>query len=359
MPVRKKSNTNFVAEEPKQGWAYFEDMNQWRRTPYPWGAPGDHFPKEYGDWVAVKRPKSWQPPQGTLAGESLLSGGAGLLRFAPEGGADDAGLPAGGHTKIGAGHKPQPYDEHGRYTGPNTGPRGGSIPMDGGPVRLFANDADEEPGGGEPGGEASPDEEAGAGPEEKPEAEQEVYQELQGVLVADNGRVGTDTPGGLSGGYEVRGPVTPRQAEVTWKNDEPDKPDPKPDDVKQQMRETVENLQKDNPQLDSINVNSGKRDGDPKKDPHADGRAVDINKVNDIPVKDLADPKTPEAERACQAARNMEEQAKKDPNVNQVIGPDGGWNKDAKGKITPMDPVEHKALLDQHKDHYHINVFRK
>jgi hypothetical protein len=81
--VRKKSNTNFVAAEPKQGWAYFEETNQWRRTPHPWGAPHDHFPKEYGDWVAVKRPTSWQPPQGTLDGESLLDGGASLLRFHP------------------------------------------------------------------------------------------------------------------------------------------------------------------------------------------------------------------------------------------------------------------------------------
>ena len=80
MPVRKKSNSNFVADEPKQGWAYFEETGQWRRTPDPWGAPKDHFPKEYGDWFAVKKPKDWTPPAGTLAGVSLLGGGGAALR---------------------------------------------------------------------------------------------------------------------------------------------------------------------------------------------------------------------------------------------------------------------------------------
>jgi len=334
--MRKKSNTNFVAEQPRQGWAYFEESNQWRRTPHPWGAPGDHFPREYGDWVAVSRPKGWQPPTGalggTLAGESLLDGGANLLA---------AG--SGGHMKIGAGHKPQGYDEHGRYTGP----QGGSIPTGGGSVRLYADDADEKPDE-----EESTGEDTGAEPEE---ATEEVSQELEGVLVADSGQIESDAGGGLSGGTEVRGPVTPPQAEVTWKNDDPNKPDPKPDDVKPQTRETVENLRTNNPALDSISVNSGKRDGDPNKDPHADGRAVDINKVNGIPVKDLGKAQGEEGERARKAAKNMEEQAKNNPNVNQVIGPDGGWKRNG----DRWDPITDAKLLNGHKDHYHINVFRK
>jgi hypothetical protein len=212
--MRKKSNGNLIAAEPKQGWAFFEETGQWRRTPQPWGAPRDHFPKELGDWVAVSKPKSWQPPTdalgGSLAGESLLgAGGASLRMFAPAGGDAPAG---GGHTKIGAGHKPQGYDEHGRYTGP----RGGSIPMDGGPVRLYANEADETPDD-----EASDEEPSGEdrGDEQETEAAQEAAQELEGgILVADNGRVASDAGGGLSGGTEVRGPVTPPQkqpAEVT------------------------------------------------------------------------------------------------------------------------------------------------
>ncbi len=112
MSVRKKSNSNFVADEPKQGWAYFEETNQWRRTPDPWGAPRDHFPREYGDWFAVKKPASWQPPAGTLAGESLLGGGAAGLNAS---GGSGGGTASG--TKIGAGHKPQPYGWHGYYGG--------------------------------------------------------------------------------------------------------------------------------------------------------------------------------------------------------------------------------------------------
>ena len=101
MPVHKKSNNNFVATEPRQGWAFFEETGQWRRTPQPWGAPKDHFPREYGDWVAVKKPTDWQPPAGTLAGESLLGAGGASLNAAEGGSASG--------TKIGAGHKPQPY----------------------------------------------------------------------------------------------------------------------------------------------------------------------------------------------------------------------------------------------------------
>jgi hypothetical protein len=51
----------------------------------------------------------------------------------------------------------------------------------------------------------------------------------------------------------------------------------------------------------------------------------------------------------------MEQQAKNDPNVNQVIGPDGGWNREGK----EWAPINDAGLLNDHKDHYHINVFRK
>jgi len=281
----------------------------------------------------VAKDKDWTPPEP----RSLLSLGA-----AAEG--------SGGGMKIGAGHKPQGYDKFGRYTGP----RGGSISMDGGPVRLYADEAEAEGEAGEEAGAVEPE----AGDMEAQEAAEEISRELEGVLVADSGQILSDAEGGLSGGYEVRGPVTPPPADVTWKNDDPNKPDPKPADVQPQMRETVENIRTKTPGLDSVNVNSGKRVGDPSTDPHADGRAVDINKVNGIAVKDLADPKTPAAERAQQAAKSMEEQAKKDPNVNQVIGPDGGWNKVRRDTIEPMPPKENKELLDRHKDHYHINVYR-
>ena len=86
---------------------------------------------------------------------------------------------------------------------------------------------------------------------------------------------------------------------------------------------------------------------------------MDISRINGIPVAGLESSNAPGADRAREAARNLEAWAKGDPNVNQFIGPKGGWNKDADGYPTPMDPAKQKMLLDGHKDHIHINVYRK
>jgi hypothetical protein len=102
MPGQKKSNNNFMVKQPRQGWAFFEQSNTWRRTPEPWGALTSYFPKEYGDWVAVSKPKGWLPPHGTLAGESLLGDGMASLSAA-----------GGIGYKLGkGGHGQQPYDLH-------------------------------------------------------------------------------------------------------------------------------------------------------------------------------------------------------------------------------------------------------
>jgi len=55
------------------------------------------------------------------------------------------------------------------------------------------------------------------------------------------------------------------------------------------------------------------------------------------------------------AAANLEEKLKNNPDVNQIIGPNGGWNKDGR----QWRPIRDAKLLKEHKDHYHINVFRK
>ncbi|MDQ7836767.1 MAG: hypothetical protein RDU24_15415, partial [Humidesulfovibrio sp.] len=175
--------------------------------------------------------------------------------------------------------------------------------------------------------------------------------------------------GGLSGGTEVRGevskevldPVPPPEkasAEVTWKNDVPNR-EPTHQDLEQKTRDSVENLRKGNPELDSLNVNSGKREVG--TGPHTEGRAVDINKINGVSVGELAAPKTPEAERARKAAENMVAQAKKDPNVNQVLGPSGCWGRDKFQRWRSLDPNDDRdrSLIEGHRDHYHINVYRK
>jgi len=113
--------------------------------------------------------------------------------------------------------------------------------------------------------------------------------------------------GRFSGGNEFRGPVTPPLANIIWKNDEPGKADPKPEDLQPQMREALESMRAEVPRLDSTQVNSGRRPGDSARDPHADGRAVDINRINGIAIKDLKNAKGNQAERAQEAAANLEE----------------------------------------------------
>jgi len=134
------------------------------------------------DWWVVARPRDWTPPEP----RSLLSLGA-----AAENSAEVSGGGTASGTKIGAGGKPQPYGWHGRYTGPS----GGSIPTGGGRVRLFANGADGV-------GEGQDQEEAsgeGSGGEPRAEAEQEAARGLEGVLVADSGRVVSDAGGSAPG----------------------------------------------------------------------------------------------------------------------------------------------------------------
>ena len=256
--------------------------------------------------------------------------------IAPEGGAGGGGI----GTKIGAGHKPQGYDAHGRYTGP----QGGAISTDGGPVRLFANEAD-----GGAGGEESTDEDAGA---EQGEATEDIAQELEGVLVADSGQILSD-----AGGEETKAP-----AKITWKNDDPNKPDPRKEDLTPTAQNAMEEMKTEVPKLDSVNTNSGRRPYDPAKpnDPHAHGRAVDINNINGVRVKDLQSGTGEKAERAREAAANLEDWAKKNPDVTQVIGPTGRWESNGSGDMDKRVPVEPKdfKILQEHKNHYHITIHR-
>jgi len=271
-----------------------------------------------------------QAERASTAGVGTAGGGA--KGVAP------AGVGAG--MKTGAGHKPQAYDASGRYTGPNVGAQGGSISLRDGLIRMYAQ------GGG------GADENDGGEDESREKGDASL---LSGLLLAENGRAAADAGGGFSGGNEFRGPVTPPLANIIWKNDEPGKADPKPEDLRPQMREALESMRAEVLKLDSAHVNSGRRSGDSARDPHADGRAVDINRINGIPVKDLKNAKGNQAERAQEAAANLEEWAKTHENINQVIGPNGGWGKKG-GKWVP---IENPVLLNEHKDHYHINVFRK
>jgi hypothetical protein len=160
---------------------------------------------------------------------------------------------------------------------------------------------------------------------------------------------------------EVRGKASPRPfAKVTWKNDDRTRPDPKQDDLKPEMQDAVARIKEEVPKLDTVNMNSGRRPFDPANpnDPHADGRAVDINNINGVRVVNLETATGPEAERAREAAANLEKWAKVDDDIKQFIGPNGGWTRDRSGNPYPINPNDPKGrkLLDEHKNHYHIGM---
>ncbi|MDQ7836218.1 MAG: hypothetical protein RDU24_12615 [Humidesulfovibrio sp.] len=290
------------------------------------------------DWWVVARPRDWTPPEP----RSLLSLGA-----AAENSAEVSGGGTASETIIGAGGKPQPYGWHGRYTGPS----GGSIPTGGGRVRLFAADEPMDGDDNEPGSEDS------AAEDEAVEGE---------VLIAEEGDDSTPTveqasyeEGGLSGGTEVRGPVAPPQkqpAEATWKNDN-GSPVPTHEKLEPQTREAVEKLSKDNPQLGSINANSGKRDSAPdSKNAHVQGRAVDINEVNGARIKDVVGGNDPAAkERLRQQASEIEAWGKQNREVEMVITPYGGFYRYPGGDGRNMRPATSDEIA-AHWNHIHIQT---
>ena len=303
--MRKKSNNHFVAEQPKQGWAYFEESNQWRRTPDPWGAPGNHFPKEFGDWVAVSKPQDWQPPHGTLAGESLLDGGARLNAAGSDG--------SGSGTKIGAGGKPQPYGWHGYYG--ETG--GGSSP---GPVYRG-----------------------------KVTLPNKVRREVTPPVQA--GKVATPSPA----------PKPAPQSKVTWNGTDPKSRENK---LESDMREAQHNVGEGR----DLNVSSANRpdkrtdaqivDGKPI-DPHADNRAVDMNYVNDAHIADVANKGGPNDAELRRQAAEMQNKARTDPNVQAFISPYGGFYKTDSVPPTFRVLTPDSKDVKDHWDHIHIAVFKK
>jgi len=86
---------------------------------------------------------------------------------------------------------------------------------------------------------------------------------------------------------------------------------------------------------------------------------VDLSRINGVAVKDLGSAPGPVGEKARRAAANLEERLKNNPNVNQIIGPSGGWNRDDRGKWDEFrNTPQSRKLLQDHQDHYHINVYR-
>ncbi|MBA4357310.1 MAG: hypothetical protein Q7U56_12060 [Humidesulfovibrio sp.] len=309
MSTQKKSNTNFVAEQPRRGWAYFEKSDIWRRTPYPWGAPGNHFPKEYGDWVAVAKPKAWSPPEGSIAGESLLGGGSASLRAAADG---DGGSGGGTGYKLGkGGHGQQQYDPHSdEYEGDGGGSSTG--PVDRAKVRNWSKPTP-------PGQEAKP---APKLQEQRP-------------------------PAPLSKGGRVV---------ATTKNDNPKKDDPNPEALSPKTREQVQSVLDKSPVVHDFNMNSGYRSDDSTA--HGEGRSVDVNRVNGQKVSDAVNPEVPAEQREAMRERleEVKASAKANEEVEAYIDPLDGFFR----PVDPMSKSEGRKAgskdIYNHRDHIHITI---
>ncbi|MBU1228372.1 MAG: hypothetical protein KKA55_05270 [Proteobacteria bacterium] len=148
---------------------------------------------------------------------------------------------SGGGTKIGAGHKPQPYGGHGYY--------------------------------GETGGGAS------SGPEYRGKVT--LPHEVRGTVTppVQKGKVVPPPPVPLSKGGRVG---------VSTKNDESGKKNPDPEALHANTRKQVQSVLDMSPSAQNFNMNSGYRSGE--KGPHGEGRAVDTNRVNGKKVSDAIDP---------------------------------------------------------------------
>jgi len=87
---------------------------------------------------------------------------------------------------------------------------------------------------------------------------------------------------------------------------------------------------------------------------HAEGRAVDINEVNKMPVGLAVDKNAPAEKRAIvhMLLRNMEAVVREDVNVQVFISPIGGFHRDPKTRRILREATQ--AELDAHWDHIHI-----
>ena len=312
--MRKKSNTNFVAEQPKRHWAVFEETGRVLPLPDPHklGVGRADSPKEYGLWFAQAMPAAWEPATRFVSSGELLAArrGEGMSAASGAGGGTDG---SGGGMKIGAGHKPQPYGWHGYYG--ETG--GGSSP---GPVYRG-----------------------------KVTLPNEVRREVTPPVQAS--KVATPSPA----------PKPAPQSKVTWNGTDPKSRENK---LESDMREALHNVGEGR----DLNVSSANRpdkrtdaqivDGKPI-DPHADNRAVDINYVNDAHIADVANKGGPNDAELRRQVTEMQDKARTDPNVQAFISPYGGFYRSEKDptQLTELSPKH--PDVKKHWDHVHLAVFRK
>ena len=91
---------------------------------------------------------------------------------------------------------------------------------------------------------------------------------------------------------------------------------------------------------------------------HAEGRAVDLNEVNKMPVRLAVDRSAPKAKRAAmqKLLREIEASARNNQKVELFYSPLGGFHRDTKiGEITREATQEE---IDAHWDHIHMTIMK-
>lgn len=218
-------------------------------------------------------------------------------------------LGVGGGMKIGAGHKPQPYGWHEYY--------------------------------GETGGDSSP------GPVYRGKVA--LPHEVRGKVTppAQKGKAVPPPPTPLSQGGRVG---------VSTKNDESGKKNPNAEALHSKTREQVQNVLDKDSGTHDVNMNSGYRSGDIGA--HGEGRAVDINRVNDQKVSDAVNPSVSAEQREAMRERleEIRTAAAASEEVEVYIDP-------LEGYFRPKDPNskdEGRKANDKdkydHRHHIHITI---
>lgn len=91
---------------------------------------------------------------------------------------------------------------------------------------------------------------------------------------------------------------------------------------------------------------------------HAEGRAVDINEVNRIPIRfatDLAAPRD-KREEVLERLRALEASARANPEVELFLSPIGGFARDTASKRIVREATQQEK--EAHRTHIHMTIMR-
>lgn len=89
---------------------------------------------------------------------------------------------------------------------------------------------------------------------------------------------------------------------------------------------------------------------------HAEGRAVDINEVNKMPVRLAVDPSAPKAkgEAMRERLREIETSARNNREVELFMSPLGGFHRDIKTREITREATKEEVAA--HWDHIHMTI---